>query len=243
MSLIIAISTRDGIILAADSRVGIASPRCIDRDKCIAYYDHGQKLCPFEHIPVALAFSGSSDANSGDLRGTVVALVQSFSTPFVSVSSLSVQLQQRLKVVLPRSTFSLLLGGYEGAIPIISYVGNNPDRVYPISKKCGFLCQYEVDELGEDDKFEGMSLASAIVYAESFINAYAKREDYWRGIGGETNVLIVEPRGCKWYSRNSAELDLTKKGSELAYYRAGSLRVNLFEGHTEQELIDALSRL
>lgn len=231
--------------MATDSRETIQSPRSRDARRCIGFHDFGRKLSASQISTFGLAFAGffNNDMRSIHPEKATQNLLDKYVLNESSIIELHKKLHLEFKTMTLSSSCSTLIAGYQLQKPFISYIGNNPNGNYPFTKPYGFLCNYVVPENNQDDRFKEMSLENAVLYCERFIDEYANQHDYWKGIGGHKDILCISASGIKWCRQHPEDLDLSIRGATLKYFRAGKLKCFLYEGYTEDDLIDALEKL
>jgi 20S proteasome alpha/beta subunit len=235
-SLILAISTLDGIVMAADSRVGITW-----RHKKIGYHDSGQKLFNCASIPLGLAFSGSFEDSTTGLPSKLIHELRGLDKPLTQPYDLHTLLRKKIEMSFPPHHTVTLVCGYDRKEPFISFIGVNPGSTYPITKTFGFVCQYQVDESNHEDFFKNMHLSNAVAFAQDFVRNYSQREEYWKGIGGEVDVLVITPQRVEWACRKTCGVDESQIKATLKHYQEGRLRFMLFDGFTETHLRETLA--
>jgi hypothetical protein len=241
VTLILGISTTQGIVLAADSRTGIRSPRSKEKDGCIGHHDYGQKIFSLQNRVAGIAVSGSFNGSHFSLASVIESVSGAYGNNEVNFAAIQDDIHKAIAqrgVAEPTS----LLVGYQSGRNCISYWGSTRARNYPIQKEYGFVCQYVVDEFERDEKFKGMDIASAIAYAEGFIDKYRQADDRWRGIGGEVDILVLEPKS-RWHKKKTVSDETLKRGELLKLSQAGATGFKVFDGYSEGDVIDALNRL
>lgn len=119
MSLILAISTFEGIILAGDSRVGIVSPRSREKSGTIGFYDHGQKVFPFKSLPLGIALAGHF--KPGNVESRIESIVNEFEGDNKTLTQIHLECHERIrKACSPEVT--TIMGGFENGIARISLI-------------------------------------------------------------------------------------------------------------------------
>lgn len=240
MSLILGISTIQGIVLAADSRAGIKSPRSRGEDKGIGYHDYAQKIFTLPNRVAGIAVSGSFDAP----RLRVSSMIDSAARQFANVEANFHTIQEGLHREMNQRGVAhivTLVAGYQFGHNCLSYWGDANGHNYPVQKEYGFICQYVVDELNQDEAFKSMDMASAIAYAENFINRYSQVDDRWRGIGGEVDILVLESKS-HWHKRKRVSDETLGKGELLHLFQTGASGFKIFDGYSKEDMIDALTK-
>lgn len=238
MTLILAISTLDGIVMAADSRVGIQSPRSKEQNRCIGYHDCGQKLFEFKRIFAGISWAGSIDSR---IHRMIEDFTQKYSASDFQLDQVQKTIHDSVGAALREAQISSIIAGFDSSGPSICYRGHRSDVFYPLKKTYGFQCNYkEVQENAQDDRFKIMSLSSAVAYTYEFIAEYSSQNDYWKGIGGEIDILIIQPQTKKWHQKEpfvtaTAGTQRTNEG-----YPDVLPKYYLYEGYSKEDLLDAL---
>lgn len=248
MSFMVGIATQEGIVLATDSRGYFFATR--DRSqRPIAYFDRSFKVFAFENHPIGIATTGVGLVNSHftssiienfikehDKTGTVL-------DPEVVLSKMVEEcFSHRFPEALEHlEEFVFMVAGYREDTP---YLCSFSVRQIEPSLCVG----YGLISSDKPDKrtllpaeFDKLPLPRAVVLAQNIIKDYASRSDRWQTIGGQTDILIINKDGAKWFARKDPALHIRKYEEFKEQFISGKLELNFLPPYSKKDIISLLN--
>jgi len=244
MSFCIVLSTKCGIVLAAESRGNIFDKENLHQKK-MAYYDTEEKLFVSKKYKFGIGSTGS-----GLMKNVFfAALMKDFIRRLESLESIeNIDIREVLGIFINKYVpdfvpelinevkgQKLFAAGFLENAPFLCWFNQEQEPQF------GHIQGYGVVEsakspLGVPD-FETMTLEEAIKYAEGTIKSYAKKGDRWKTIGGPIDVLILQPTTF-WWERIHKKHGCKYSSEFITKIRNGKIRLELIKPYTQQDIND-----
>jgi hypothetical protein len=231
MTMIMAVISQDGIIVAADTRCMIGRS-----GNYIGYHDNARKIIMSpedSECKMACAFSVTSWGGYTDLPSTIGH--NNKKRPLRDIHS---DIEYRFKNIneewpIAGSSVTNICAKYSDGIQEIS-IGNLKDRIRVNDK--GFFCSRSIDDgrTEGDDSFS--SIAAAILFVKEQIRKASKEKVT---IGPYVDIVLVTNSSVEWLEGEDRIIYPTKKKELALLYKYREPKIVLLtDGHTFQKELD-----
>jgi len=247
MSFMVGIATKNGIILAADSR-GYFHDAADPKETPLAYFDRSFKVFAANDYSFGLATTGSGLINNLFVSAAIEDFIADYN--FEQNTDPATVLRDLLREHIPRipnvkvsvlDSLVFFSAGYKNGRPnLCSYSSR---RQNPVScAGYGLIASDEPDRrtvLPID--FESLEINQAAGLARSIIVDYARRGNRWQTIGGPIDMLLIQPGLTRWLSRKNLSLHIRTLTEFRELFKSGKLELNYLPPYGRRDLEQLIS--
>lgn len=237
----IGISTKSGIVLAAESR-GNVFDLCDFERKPMAYYDSEFKVFNFQKFPIGITTTGAGLIAGLFTSKIIEDFIQYHEERFCSINPtqvLPILINEYISKQLPCMATSIksqmfIIGGYLNEQQYLCFFNSRQNPNFGCVDY-GYISS-DRPEIDIPNDIKNITMDEAINFSIKVIENYASKGERYKTIGGPIDVLVIKPNACCWYQRKNTLLKLNNLNQFKTLFESGRLELIYIPPYSRQDV-------